>query len=437
MKLAAVGFVVLLVVTAWAGYWVYSDSVAPAPVQTSPPLFSYSESGTYDYVAQLAPNDLYNSSEIGPGGGTLFTSITNWVNLTFAYEVRTSSATNLSSSLQWYVTLASDRWEKTLTSSNTSLSARDALGLTLTEEYSLNVSAVTALAGAIETETGYFPSAYSVLLTPLILSDASVGAHSLALSFVPSLNLTFANSQISPGNLTVLTSGDYGLPPIASTPDSIGPLTWAALPYWILGAALLLLGLTGFYTFRGTGPKALDIDAMMRPYREAIVDAPQPPASTDVVDVTTWEDVVKVADMLGRPILRVAPSDAPGAPSSTSFYVVMGTIAYRFSPGTPSTGVAVPTFATAKPARPRFGSPMAGRKFTSVPGKGFPSLLDVVEWTGLLSQLVKGMPRSPYRLLAQERILEIVELAKTGELIEAWVALGQLHALLGGPTPGE
>lgn len=442
MRLVAIVFIVLLVIAAWAGYWVYSSVTATSTTSPSAPLFTYSESSSYDYVARLIPNDLYNTSELGPGNGTLFSQITTWVNISFVYRVGVVPAVNMSSAMLFTVSLGSDHWQKTLEQNALTVPERTSNSLSFNEQFDLNVSAILSLVATIEAQTGYFPSSFWVILIPDVATSVSLGLHGMNLDFEPTLNLTFADGQIEPSGLTSFVSGDYGLPPVVSTSDAVGWLSAAAIPYWLLGVSLPLAAVTGVYAFRHREARPPDIEELMRPYREAIVDAPLPPASTDVVAVSSWEDIVKVADMLGRPILRVAHAATPGAPGSTSFYVVMGTIAYRFSPGASSSGstnapIAFPPSPTPKLGRSRSSRKRAEQEFATMPGKGFPSLLDVVEWTGRLSQLVKAMPRSPYRLLAQERILEIVELAKTGELIEAWVALGQLHALLGRSVSGE
>jgi hypothetical protein len=160
-----------------------------------------------------------------------------------------------------------------------------------------------------------------------------------------------------------------------------------------------------------------------------------------VIVVNGWEDIVKVADMLGRPILRVVPPGKPHASGPVSFYVLMGTIAYRFSPDglprEPSATVRGAMSSTARRTSRRSARRSNPGEVAAVPGRGFPSLLDVVAWTGRISQIVKAMPPSVYRDQALERILQVIELAKSGELLAAWIALGQLNAMLGGSPAAE
>lgn len=78
---------------------------------------------------------------------------------------------------------------------------------------------------------------------------------------------------------------------------------------------------------RGRGPPGLE--ELIKPYREAIVATSTPPP-TNRVEVSTWQDVIRTSDTLGKPILRY--SSKPGANGSL-FYVLDGTTGYVYEHG--------------------------------------------------------------------------------------------------------
>lgn len=438
MRLVAVGFVVLLFVVAATGYWAYSESHQSLATSPAPPLFSYSQSGTYTYVAQLAPNVLYNTTELTQGNGTLFTAITNWVNLTFIYHAETTPRTNLTSTAVFSVTLESSVWSKLLFTSTLTLPPRNSNALSFTETYDLNVAQIVTLAQTVEAQTGFFPSSYSVLLTPTISTAVTIGDNGVGLFFAPTLNLTFASDQIQPGSLATQASGAYGLPGGSSPNDSTDLFSWASLPYWALVGSLALLTVAGVYTFRGRGARAPDLETLMRPYREAIVNVSVRPAATEVVRVRDWEDLVKVADTLGRPILRVVRAGKEEEALRSSFYVLLGTTAYVYTFRTPPSG----TIPNAPPwdqsVRSTTYAPWGGGAYAPVlPDRWFPSLHDIVDWTGWFSERAKMVTSSSLRLEAEELLLRTIALAQSGELVEAWITLGRLGARLGGSIPSR
>ena len=53
-------------------------------------LWEYQHSGTYDYIAKLKPNIIYNKTTLKPGEGLLYLRITEHLNITFTYTFQSN-----------------------------------------------------------------------------------------------------------------------------------------------------------------------------------------------------------------------------------------------------------------------------------------------------------------------------------------------------------
>jgi hypothetical protein len=76
------------------------------------------------------------------------------------------------------------------------------------------------------------------------------------------------------------------------------------------------------------------IDEVIHPWAVSIVDTPTPPTGSRRIDVSRWEDLLRAAELLGRPILRLHGGE--GGPEGRLFYVADGPQSYVFGfSGTP------------------------------------------------------------------------------------------------------
>jgi hypothetical protein len=70
------------------------------------------------------------------------------------------------------------------------------------------------------------------------------------------------------------------------------------------------------------------IDEFVQPWSVAIVDTPTPPAGPRRIDLHQWGDLLRAAELLGRPILRLHGGE--GGPEGRLFYVADGPQSYVF-----------------------------------------------------------------------------------------------------------
>ena len=438
MKPFAIALVFFVFLAAFAGYWVLATDHTTTKAPT--PVFTYSETGTFSYVASLKNNTLYNSTNLTPGNGTLFSQITTWINLTFQFQLHSNRLINASSIVTLNVDLQSPAWSKPLGTATASTSVAQGNFATVGVSFDLNVTNVTELEGAIGKQTGYVPSSYEVVLAPSVRSSLGLNENATEATFAPTLTLNFTSSQIVPSRMTASGAGAF-VPP--GDPATTSPASPSVVAFLLLFGAIGGVGAMGYllYDARGDPRPAPDLTAITRPYQEAIVEAKAPPTATTVVPVRAWEDIVKAADTLGAPILRVArPSvEGPNTAASTSFYVLSGTTAFVFAhgPGSPA-GVpppppVVPKSDTAPPPKEVTPTVRAWQqKYPRIPGADPTNLDDFVAWSDRISDRLRWFrPTSQLRTDSEELLLRSIGLAQRGRLDAAWVILGQLYARLG------
>jgi hypothetical protein len=330
-RVAAVLVVVFLLTTVWAVYYLYSDVHPANGGPRAPTLASYSQATSSSFVANLRPSYLYNNStEIEGGNVTLFTPITNWINVTTTYSLAANRSLDLDVSAAMSVTLSTPVWSKQVATVDNSTSATGATGAFLTLTYAVNVAAIVALANAINDQVDYQGAVFTLSLAPGITGTASVLGSEDTFSFSPTFNLTFSGSLVQPSGLSYAGGGDV-LGPTPTTAAS-GPLA-AAAPYLALVGAVSGLGGSAWVASRRPDEEPLlPLDALVRPYEEAVALTTEPPEEFEVTPVATLPDLAKIADTLGKPILRPTGPD----PFRRTFYVVDGRIAYSYVyPGSP------------------------------------------------------------------------------------------------------
>ena len=319
--------VVFVLITVWAGYNLSSQLSASRAPSAPTPILSFEGSGSYYYVATLAPNDLYNSTTISGTNVTLFAPVTRWINVTFVDGVTLDSPASTQLVDHFTVTLSTPAWSKTLDHAVQTNASANSTSLAIVDRYGLNVSWVENLSQTIDKELGYSPPQFTVTLTPVVTGDISIGSEEAPVSMSPFLNLTFAASLITLKGLPTNSEGGINSGPSDSANGGAVTDAYVFLAA-SLGALAVSIGLL-WATWRGTKSSALpDLDTLIEPYEEVIVGTTKTPEVSTILPVERWDDLVKVADTLGRPILR--PFEGPNEPQGSSFYVVDGSVAYEY-----------------------------------------------------------------------------------------------------------
>jgi hypothetical protein len=327
-RVAAVVVVVFVLTTIWAGYSLYEEahqtvSALPTGVAT------YSEGATSGFVAALKPSSLYNNStEIVGGNITLFSPITSWINVTTLYSISTNRTASISLQETFTAVLSTDVWSKTLFATTYASSDVSTQILSEPSRYAVNVSGIVGLVTAIDLQIGYSPSSYWLTLSPAILGSVSAGGFSQEFALDPLLNFTFHGGLITPTGLSYSSNGTiYG--PASRT--SMDPVGMVAL-YLGLGASVTGIVAGAWVLARPREEITPPLEELIAPYEEAIAETAAAPQAEVTIPVQHFPDLAKIADTLGKPILRPKGAEA----ERPEFIVLDGWIAYSYqhpSPG--------------------------------------------------------------------------------------------------------
>lgn len=356
---APVLVVVFLLLTVWAAYNVSNEVAASRVAGPSSPGVPYDASGSYGYVAALSPNDLFNTTHVSGDNITLFVSITNWINVTIVDIVGLGAPGSVNLSDQFAVAVSTPAWSKTIERTTQQNASEGVTAVTLTDRYDLSVPGIERLTSSINSQLNYSSLTFAVSFASAVSGTISLGGEVAPLVLAPRLVLTFSGSVIVPQGVPAALAGTLG--GSGGSGDPVSGTAMAGAYLELTGALVgLLVSFWLLWSGRRTeGPSRLrDLEELIEPYEEVIARTTQPPEPAKAIPVERWEDLVKVADTLGRPILR--PPGPPSDPKGSDFYVFDGTTAYLYRYPRPDASRTPPGSAGAAPAgerRARPGSP--------------------------------------------------------------------------------
>jgi hypothetical protein len=330
-RIAAVLAVVFLLTTVWAVYYLDSELHPNGPSGPGT-LATYSQAEASNFSASLRPSVLYNNStEVNGGNVTLFTPITNWINTTLVYEFSANRSVTLTMAESFTVVVATPVWSKVLYSTVNSTEPSGPTSLySFTTRFAINVSAVEALVTSIDTQLGYTAYTFTVTLAPTVFGSVDALGVREPLSFQPQLNFTFESTLIHPNGLSVSADGSVLAPAPSSSGGSVSLLPVLAVTSSVGGVG----GSLWVATRRPEEEETVPLPQLISPYEEAIAETEELPGGENGIRVGRFEDLAKIADALGKPILR--PKTDPGGPAE--FRVIDGGIAYVYRYHEPAPG---------------------------------------------------------------------------------------------------
>jgi hypothetical protein len=309
MRYSILIVIFLALVTVFSAYAVVYTQGLPASKTSVATIGTYTLQGNYDYVATLAPNPLYNTTTIAQGEGPLFTAIVKTINVKYSCTLFLSQPGTVDAQASYQVTLSGGAWDKTLQQASQVAQGSNVETANLSQSFQLNVTSIVSLAREIGTELQYPSATYLVQVSPDVGGSVTEAGRTVPLDFVQPLNLTISDGVITPNGTSYLQQGNItgDVKVIYSNVVSYRNASIA-----LLGGSVALLALNSYYVVRVEEVKPEepkdDIDMKIRPYMEVIAATATPPQEGKSISMLKWEDLVKVADTLGKPILKYEES---------------------------------------------------------------------------------------------------------------------------------
>jgi len=337
----ALVFALLTAIFAWATVYSFSR---PTSETNTIIVSTYTQNAEYSYTAELLPNLIYNNkTTLHPGEGLLYLSILRQVTVTFHYSFNCTpkpNATDISyrviteieSPAKWIRELSPEEAEQILALTNT-----------LNFSFCINTTGIQNFVAKIDAETGTLSTNIKVNIKPEINVTAMLpSGENITDSLFPGLSIIFLQDPTK-GNYLLITKYVEGLPAAVqseTTPDLTYSSTQYEIKYEIIDfpevkqqraiflsstilTATLTVILFGYYFVHR--PKYQNIQKMIKPYRDLIIESTEPPMKTrKKVSVPSLDELVKAAEILATPIIHTVQE------KKHIFYLINENIKYEF-----------------------------------------------------------------------------------------------------------
>jgi hypothetical protein len=322
--------------------FMYNTHTIPLEEKRVTPLYTHTNRGTYDYVASLKPNTVYdNKTTLKPGEGTVYRRITEQIDVNFTYTFEGSKPTNLT--IRYNVTeyVETTKWTKMISEvpiKTVSTQGTEAT-LSINNISPINASSIVDLVKAMQSDTGIPMSEYSANIRVAMYIEAETSEGVINKTFSPTLAMLFQSSR-DEGDIISISGLEN------SDSDSITK-TETIYHSWVkfqrdISYVLSIVALSGLvittWWFMRTRPHKPPrpekiLEDFIKPYEEIIVEtAPEPSVGKpklepeNTINVETMDDLLKIAEILGKPILH-----SYWPPEDHIFYVFDDKIRYEFA----------------------------------------------------------------------------------------------------------
>ena len=280
----------------------------PTQEQVTNTECAYSSNAVYDYVALLGPNTIYNNrTSIGPNDGTLYTLLTQQVDMTlnYSFEASLPSEQEITYSIQQNVQTATLQYPIAQTPPTTTNQSQIEIQLS-----PFNRTNIETLKRQIEQETGTASVTYSFQIAPTFTIDANTSAGPIHQTFTPTLTLdvgqTDQGNTITINNLQQNQTGAI----TENTLVTHNEVTYERYASYIfLVACVFGLGFSIYrYDKTHVSIVGFDMEKLMAPYKDLVVEAKEIPEFTEETPIITVKDIgelAKAAEVLAQPITHL------------------------------------------------------------------------------------------------------------------------------------
>lgn len=319
---------------------IYYTHQLPTEEQRPITLCTYKHDGEYNCIAELKANTIYNQSTLKPSEGILYLRIINYIciNLSYTFESQLSANTTIQYSINESVT-GGRGWEKhfVLTPQTTINSTGTPLELPIINTLQINIIEVEQLVSDINQETGMYAADCNITISPNINTMAETTAGTINETFTPTLIISFKYRTEEGDHITI--DGLQHTKTGAITRTEIIHQQWVMnqryTSYIIFVVAFSGLAYTSwvFIKTKPTKPTKPErpIEELIEPYEEIIAEAKELSFRREIATImmSSLEDLVKVADSLGKPILHSEEAQ------THILYVLDGETKYEYTLITP------------------------------------------------------------------------------------------------------
>jgi hypothetical protein len=336
MKVLAMALVALVLGAIVSGYFLARAESLPTEGTSTNTVLVGQAKTAFTYNASLLPNTLFAKNPVGPDQGDLFPALVQSLDFGYGFSLQVSQSANVTIQPEVALIASTQAWNLTLNSTHPrALSEDQVAGAKFSGTMDLNLTAATSLFQKVQNETYYVPNVIDLELYETVLYTVSEGNLSLARVVSPVYVMALYPNLLEGGNRTFFanwTQNETSLVPDSTRSEYI-PAAVGALAATVVGVAVVAFLLLRPRREWGSGAEdarsmEARLDAEVGPYRDAVAETMSLPHKENIVVMRDWMDIVRAADMLGKPILHLR-NDAEGQVRHL-FYVVDGAIQYVY-----------------------------------------------------------------------------------------------------------
>jgi len=332
LKLSKILLIVFACSTIISALSVYYTHQLPTQETQTTTLCSYQHTGTYNYVAELKPNLIYNKTTLtSEDNATLYTAIVEYINLTFTYTFTCNpEPENIQVDHQTTIQVESPgRWPPRTLSL---IEAEEMFQLSgnLNWTMQINSTKVRQFVEAIDKEIyGTTRSTtYNINIKPKIHVTANVTTQAIDETFTPELTVAF-KTEAEKGSYIAIEKLNQTKPGKITETHQI-PLPGVELQrkasYIAATATTIALAISAllYIRYKPAPPPTKIIEKLTAPYKELIAKTTQkPPETKTTIETESLEDLAKIAEILARPIFHTTEA------REHTFYIIDNNTKYQ------------------------------------------------------------------------------------------------------------
>lgn len=329
--------VILIVLSIALLYNVYNAYQVPAYIERYDSRCDYEHDGDFHYIAHITSTSIYNNkSTIGPDE-ICFSKITDHLDISFYYTFRCTEPAEVKGDYEIIALVESpEQWKKRFiivpkTAFNSTGRYAD-----FTSSFPLNISHYNSIANEIGDEIGIRPSDPKLTIETNIHTIAKADAGNIDETFSPAIEIPLNKDIIEiNGDLHQRKNGSIG------KTERIYQQSVIYRRHYTLGALVLCLILLIVFAYmflaakqgsRGRGVSKIEKEVMVakKKYGDWIVDTEDIPARADdrVISMNSLEDLIKVAEEIGKPVIH---KKSPTPKGEHTYHVFDGATRYDYT----------------------------------------------------------------------------------------------------------
>jgi signal peptidase len=293
---------------------------------------AYEQTGTFSYSAR-APAGVYDSDSVQTGE-PVFRKVTDAIDVQFVYRLVAEQAADIHGSSRLIAEIGdSSGWKRAIELQPTSQFS----GTTGTMQGSIDLARVQALIDTFEEQTGMQRQQYALAVAAHTVVEGHLGGQELHDEFAPRLEFLLDRQQVQLAQASGGASGPFAqsqqgalkrtrqrpntLVLLGLTLDVAGARRVALAGLCLALAGALLLGYRMRRATQGDEPARISHN-----YGHLLIGIrdSQPSSSAAIVDVSTIDDLAKLAQQHGLMIMHAQDAAAH------SYFVFDGNLAYRY-----------------------------------------------------------------------------------------------------------